>query len=292
MTVYLILALSTLAATGKALFCKVIGVGGHSERQALLLNCRAFFVAFACALLFLLTDLGGTPSLSAFSLLLSLLFGFSVAATQILQAKAMGSGPASLVTLIYSCGFLLPIFWGLVFWQEEVSLFQWLGIALLPAVLALVIERRGEGAHPRRWLLLALLAMLGSGANAILQKTHQHSAFAAELPLFLACSLLFSAIFTGLAALLVRERAQTPPVKARGAVWVPICLGVCVGALNFLNLYLAGRLPSVIHFPVYNIGSLLLTSMLSALLYRDKPGKRQTAGFLVGIVAILIIGLL
>jgi hypothetical protein len=41
-----------------------------------------------------------------------------------------------------------------------------------------------------------------------------------------------------------------------------------------------------------NIGSMLLTSMISAVIYKDVPTKRQSAGFLLGIAAILIIGLL
>ena len=71
---------------------------------------------------------------------------------------------------------------------------------------------------------------------------------------------------------------------------VPLCLGVCVGLLNFLNLNLSGKLPSVILFPVYNVGSMLLSSLISALIYKDKPTKRQGIGFAIGIVAILIVG--
>ena len=72
---------------------------------------------------------------------------------------------------------------------------------------------------------------------------------------------------------------------------MPICLGVCVGALNLLNLNLSGKIPSVILFPIYNVGSLLLTTVISSVIYKDKISKRQSVGFVIGIVAILIVGI-
>ncbi len=231
---YLILALATLSATGKALFCKVLGVGGYSAKQTLLLNCQSFFVAFACSLLFAINDVQKLFAISAFSLVLSAFFGLSVAATQILQAKAMGSGPASMVTLIYSCGFLLPILYGLAFWEEHVSLFQWLGVGLLVIVLLLIIEKRTEKVALIKWLPFAVAAMLGSGANAIFQKTHQYSDFAEELPFFLVYSLLFSAIFTGIAFMAVREKQKTRLIprkstqrKKDGCRCVLACASAC-----------------------------------------------------------------
>lgn len=294
MMTYFILLLSTLAATGKALLCKSLGVGGYSAKQTILLNCKSFFVACVCSLLFVIADLPMLFSVSVFSVVLSVFFGFSVAVTQILQAKAMGKGPASMVTLIYSCGFLLPVFYGVAFWGEQVSVFQWIGVFLLLPVLFLIMGRKSEKTVLFHWLPFAFAAMIGSGTNAIFQKTHQYSDHAAELPFFLVYALFFSAVFTGIACFFVREKKASGPraCKWHKDEWLPLCLGVCVGALNFLNLHLAGKLPSVVHFPVYNIGSLLLTSILSAILYKDKPTPRQSAGFVLGIAAILLIGLL
>lgn len=40
----------------------------------------------------------------------------------------------ALSTLEYSCGFLIPILYGLAFWGESVSLWQWIGIAAILVV--------------------------------------------------------------------------------------------------------------------------------------------------------------
>ena len=289
---YLILIISTLMATGKSLFCKAIGVGSYSKREAMLLNFKSFVVAFICSLLFLISQKRGLFNISIFSLVLSVFFGLSVAITQVMQARAMGKGPASIVTLIYSCGFLIPIFYGLPFWGEDVSIFQWIGIALLVVSIGLIVIKGDSVRSLATWLPFAIIAMLGSGINAIFQKTHQYSSYADELPLFLAYSLFFSALFTGLTVLLTKKEANKPQSKkSLKSIIVPICLGVCVGALNLLNLNLSGKIPSVILFPVYNVGSLLLTTVISSVIYKDKISKRQSVGFAIGIVAILIVGI-
>ena len=298
MIYYFLLALSTLMATGKAIFCKAIGTEGNSNKEKALLNFKAFLVAFLVALLFIIGRLRELFNISSFSLLLSVFFGLSVALTQIFQSKALGSGPASTVTLIYACGFLIPIFYGLVFWEESVSLFQWLGIGLLMISLVMCLAKKEEKKEIFSWLPFAILAMLGSGANAIFQKTHQYSQFSHEISFYLTCCLFFSALFTAIVYLMTKndtannkEKAAVHRVAFKSYV-LPICLGISVGMLNFLNLFLSGNLPSVVHFPIYNVGSMLLVILLSAIIYKDKMTALQKIGFSLGIAAILIIGLL
>ena len=296
MNKYLILALSTLLATGKALFCKALGTGQYSKKETAILNFKALFVAFICSLFFVVGEMNKLFKISAFSIVLSVFFGISVAFTQIMQSRAMGNGPASLVSLVYACGFLVPIFYGLLFWGEDVSIYQWLGILLLVVALCLIVCKGEKGGRLLAWLPFAVLAMLGSGANAIFQKTHQYSDFAGELKLFLVYSLFFSSLFTGIVSLVIRKNGEECKELSKKQRVIkkligPLCLGICVGLLNFLNLGLSGRLPSVILFPVYNVGSMLLSSLISALIYKDKPTKRQAVGFAIGIVAILIVGI-
>ena len=293
---YCILALSTLLATGKALFCKALGTGLYSKKETAILNFKALFVAFASSLFFVADEFNKLFDISIFSIALSVVFGISVALTQIMQSKAMGKGPASLVSLVYSCGFLVPIFYGLIFWDEGVSVYQCIGIFMLLVALYLIVCKGEKGGRLMAWLPFAALAMLGSGANAIFQKTHQYSAFANELKPFLVYSLFFSSLFTGIVSLVIRKSTESEPKLLKRQrvikkVIVPLCLGICVGLLNFLNLNLSGKLSSVILFPIYNVGSMLLSSLISSLIFKDKPTKRQGIGFAIGIGAILIVGI-
>jgi drug/metabolite transporter (DMT)-like permease len=285
-------------STGKAIFCKAIGTEGGSKKEKALLNFKAFVVAFLSALLFTIKDIGRLFEISAFSFILSIFFGLSIALTQIFQSKALGQGPASTVTLIYACGFLIPIFYGLFFWGESVSVFQWLGIALLLFSLTLCLLKKEKSCEFSSWIPFAIAAMLGSGASAIFQKTHQYSDFSSEISFYLVFCLFFSSVFTGIAYLITKKdkNVEKEVIDKKRVFFksfiIPGCLGICVGALNFLNLILSGNLPSVILFPIYNVGSMLLVILLSAIIYKDKMTTLQKIGFFLGIAAILLIGLL
>ena len=295
---YIILIISTLIATSKALLCKAGGSDNITKKDTMLLNFKVFFVAFLCSLIFVINNLSQLFSISSFSLALSVFFAISVTVTQIAQMKAMGNGPASIVTLIYSSAFLIPIIYSLFALKESVSLAQWGGIVLLILSLVLSIFKREDKRVLKCWLPSALLSMLCSGISAIIQKIHQSSAYSDEIYIFLVCCLFFSSVFTGAAYLLTskpkdeeRKFVSIQKVQLRKNV-LPLSLGICVGVLNYLNLMLSGKLPSIILFPTYNVGSLLLVSIISFILFKQKTTGAQRLGFLLGVIAILIIGLL
>ncbi len=293
---YLLLVLSTVTSSVKALFCKTVGNVGTDKRRIMQQNFFAFAAAFVFSLAFAGKNVARLFEISPFSLLLSLLFAFSVTFTQIAQVLAMGKGPASSVTLIYACGFLIPTAAGALFWNEKISIFQLLGVALLILSLVLVLGKHEQKTGKRLWIAFAVAAMLGSGLTAVLQKVHQLSEYADMFNVFLVYSMFFAMLFTGVAAfvfgLTARNGDETQKQGLVKTVVPPVCLGACVGLLNFLNLILAGNIPSVILFPVYNVGGMLLTAALSAIIFKDRPLLRQWIGFAVGIAAIIIIGLL
>lgn len=289
---YLFLIAATLAATGKALFCKL--VGNSKGRYAFFVNFKAFLTAFLVSLIFVANELSQIINISAFSFALSAVFGFSVAFTQFTQMKAMNEGPVSLTMLIYSSAFVIPIVFAVAAWGESVSAWQILGIALLIVSIALiVVEPHGKRIN-FLWIVFVACATLGSGSNAIVQKIHQMSAYKSELKLFLVLALFFSALFSLLFYLLYRPEEAASPKRTKSVkeVLFPIFLGISVGVLNFMNLMLAGVVPAVIQFPICNVGSLILTSVFSIVFFKEKIEARRMVGYALGIAAILVIGLL
>ena len=298
MIYYTILIISTLIATGKALICKIIGAENTTKKEKLLFNLKAFFVAFLCSLIFIISNLSQLFTISTFSFVLSIIFAISVTFTQIAQMKSMGNGPASTVTLIYSTAFLIPIIYSFIALNEDISIAQCLGVLLLAVALVLSVWKKEEKRELKRWLPAAILSMFGSGISAIIQKSHQNSVYSDEIYIFLVYCLFFSTIFTSVAYRFTKktnehENAHTNENRKLLIKFImPLCFGVCIGILNYLNLMLSGKLPSVILFPTYNVGSLLLVSITSFVIYKERTTGVQKVGFCMGVVAILIIGLL
>ena len=55
-------------------------------------------------------------------------------------------------------------------------------------------------------------------------------------------------------------------------------------------MFLAGELDAVIFFPAFNGGVVVVSGVLSSLIYKEKFSKRQLIGFGLALLAIFIIG--
>lgn len=270
------------------------GVAPVSEGRSgfWLVNAVIFASAFAVLSLCGLVS-GGATDFSLYSLCLSLLFAAVTIAAQVCYIKAQSRGPVSLNTFIYSCGFIIPTFYGAVSDREMPAPAQLAGLLLLLAVLYVYILP-SRGAFDGVWILYISAATLSSGVIGILQKLHQASGHAAELDGFLLSSFAVCAAVS--LALYIFTRAGTQGATGaspltRRALPFALASGIVIALLNRVNLYLAGALPSVIFYPVYN-GAVTLTAGVAAFfIYRERLKPRQIVCLGFGIAAIALINL-
>ena len=286
---YLLLILATLASTTKALVCKKIGMGAISEGRVLRENSMIFL--FASVAVIAMSPLTGGLHISGKTLLIALIFAVSLLFTQLMQMYAMRHGPASITTLIYSFGFLVPIIYGYAALGEPISIPQLIGIIVAALSLFFITDPKRDRASSRIWLILSFLAALGSGINAVIQKLHRTLAPETEISALLVISFLLASLISFALSFAIKcDTEKDPPLRL--SLGFTAFSGVAIGGLNILNLLIAGRLPAVIQFPVYNIGSMILVGIGGAVFYGDRLSPKQAIGFLIGAVAILIIGLL
>lgn len=287
---YFLLILSVLTSTGKSVIFKKIGLNSSSVRQLAFSNCLSFCFAALITIGFTGFDFVGLKNISQFSLFMSVLFAICTVLTYLTQIRAMALGPTSSTMLIYSCGFLIPIFWSALFYKEPISTIQILSILILLLALFLIINPQKGMKFSTAWLFFSLLSMIGSGGIAVLQKVHQRSAFADEFSLLLSWAFLFATVMLSVILLLL-PKAEYTSAKDGGRFRRAALSGLFVSMLNILNLRLAGRIPAVVLFPTYNVGSIILSGMICAILFKEKTEKKQRVGFAVGCLAILLIGI-
>ncbi len=63
------------------------------------------------------------------------------------------------------------------------------------------------------------------------------------------------------------------------------------GLVNLLVLYLNGRMSASILFPLISGGSMVLILLWSLLVRKERFSARQTVGFLLGILSIVLLNL-
>ena len=150
-----------------------------------------------------------------------------------------------------------------------------------------------------KWRISCVFFFLFSGLIGIIFKFHQSAdkVHTDEMMIFA------SAIATaGLAGIYLfkskikrgKKSGEAGCPKAKKSV-LTVAIALSCGAVsclyNRLNIYNAGTLPSVLFFPVFNGGVVMLSFLCGVILFKEKPNKLQILGVILGIIAIIFFGL-
>ena len=226
-------------------------------------------------------------------IIMVVLFGFCTMLSQMLLIIAMEKGSASICSLLYSCGFLIPTVFGTVYYKEAISVLWVTGIVLLLvgifAAVGSIDRSKNKG-----WIVPAVLAMTCSGTVGVLQKLFRIENPNGDIDTFLFTAFGVMLIISLIGMLLVRgrlERDANHEEKPRYYFVFFLALAVSVVFANKLNLFLSGVLPGIIFFPCVNGGCIALSSVASNLFFKEKLKPLQWIGVFLSVIAILLIAI-
>lgn len=287
---YLLLVLSILFSVGKVVLCKEIAKSTNSAKKSAKINSLLFLIASLILGIFSLAEKKDGFFISPFSLSISFFLSATLVSSQLLEIKAMEKGSAALTSFIYSLGFLVPIVFGYFLWDEPISLIQILGVLILLFSLYLILNPKKTGKIQYQWILTAFSAMFLSGISAVLQKTHQYSPFTFETKVFLSVTLFLASVYSYIFYKLT-DRKNPEKESLKKHYRVILLGGLLIAFLNFVNTVLTGRLPATIQFPIYHMGSMVLTCIISIMFFKERYKKAQIAGLILGVLSIIVIGI-
>ena len=193
---------------------------------------------------------------------------------------------AILSSVFTRLGVLVPIGLSVTLFGERPTLLQGLGVAL--AVVAAVVMNGlpGKTAAPAQskvYLLPLVLTLLLNGTADAMSKVFNQLGRRQDDGLFMFYIFLFAGLAT--LVLLLRER-QT--ITRRD-----VFFGILAGVPNFLSsrLLLAalGELPAFLVYPSYSVGVILVISVASFFLFRERLNRRQlgAAGMILAALVLL-----
>lgn len=254
-----------------------------------------FLVSGLWALILLLLE--RNFKFSRTTLTFGLLYGVTMAMFLYYKMMALSTGPIAITSLVGSCSFLIPTFCGVFLWKEAVSPLQILGTGTLLISLILSSKMRGGSSVSKKWILCCVCFFCAAGINSILIAAFQKTESAPDTNLMLLIASVTAAVcylllfLTGSFRTSKRE-PLLPYLKAylpKSLPYILIC-GLVSCCYQRLNLDLAGKLPSVLFFPVFNGGVILLSSVTGWVFFREKLTKLQIFGLISGFISILVIG--
>ena len=285
---YLLLLLFTILNLGESIavkeYAKRHGSGG------MLMNA---VIALFSALFFLVTDKGGfyvPEGMLPFALINVCLY----AAGFYLTFIAFRIGPYGLTSLISHFSLAITAFYGIIFLKEPISIFTYVGFALIACAMFLINRRDNsksgeDGRISAKWLVCILTSVTANGFIAILTRTQQ-------IRWNDTCSNEFQVISIGgcfvLLAILgiITDRDKLSHVLKHGTLY-GAAAGVFNGAKNFTTLAI------YLYRPISIVGSLqtglgmVLAYLAAIFVYKEKYTLFQKLGVLAGALAVLLLAI-
>ena len=228
--------------------------------------------------------------LAPITIFLGIIYGIMLLCAQWFYTLALTQGKTAVCATIYSFGFILPTLSGAIIWKESMTIFAVLGIlTVIPVLIISSTAKKGNKQNgSKKYLLPVVIAFLCSGGLGIVQKIQQKTEYADQKSSFILVAFILSFVISLLFFLAKKRGNQKITHKnSLSCVVVGSFFAVC----NLLNTHLAGTLDSAIFFPAINIGSIAISVILSAIIYKERLTKRDILVLFLGGLAILLVNL-
>ena len=209
--------------------------------------------------------------------------GLYLAGFVLLQINVRRNGVV-LSSTFMKLGLLVSIAVSVLFFHEIPGLTQSIGFGLAVAAIVLINFRRETGGQADFKLGLLLLLLAGGMADAM-SKIFEEACVPLWEPLFLTATFAVALV---LCAGLMVKKGQRP------GKW-ELLYGLLIGIPNFFSAkFLLGaleRIPAVIVYPVYSVGTILAVTLTGVLAFRERLEKRQWIGMGLILIALVLLNI-
>lgn len=228
-------------------------------------------------------------SLNTDSIILCVVNAITAILAQVFFIRSVAAGSVTVSSLFYACGFIIPTIWGAVYYHEEITALQIVGLLVLCVSLWLGTQKEESGKKDFsvKWLVLTLLAMFFSGILGVIQKIFSMSEQSHMMNDFLVTAFSIMFLLTLVVYVVTNKGVRKSSPKF---YTLAVLMGIATGLINMLNIFLAGKLPSIIVFPATNGGIIVATALASAFVFREKLSSRQKLSIILGVISIIVIG--
>ena len=266
------------------------------------------FFGVASVLSFIVTLATGSLSyIDSFSLILAIGGGILFLLGMAFQFIAMQNGTMVIASVFGTAGLIIPCIFGIFLFNEPMSVWQWLGIAIFifAAYLLASSEKQVHSKFTFKKLLLLLALFVTEGSIGLSQKTltffRPDNADSRSI-VFTFVTFLAPAIICGLYLLFKTvipskqhndEKIIPENEKLNKKIFLPVSLfSATLVVITTLATLATSLVPAAILFGLINGGNSIIAAIVAAVVYREKPTVRSMAGLIIGIGALMMINCL
>lgn len=293
--IYIYLFSILIARVIQAIFSKLSSKETENIVQTVKYTAYQYTVSALLGLVLLLTDISGIK-IDLPTIAIALLSGISLFFSTFFTIYGMKSGTVSLVSMFSTAGLLVPIIAGAFMFKQPVSLVQWVGIVLffLSAWLLIKSSENTYNGFNFKTFLLLIGAMLSNGLTMLAQQMYTHYIPGGNISLFSFLSFGAVTIFGVPTALAMGRSEKNADLDKNLSKTLYICgfaLAVAVFVINQFATSLTALLPPVFLFTFINGGGTIISTLVAAVMYKEKLSLYSILGVIIGLSSMIIIKL-
>lgn len=209
-----------------------------------------------------------------------------------LMARAAQVAGVSVASVATKMSLVIPVLFGVMLYKEVLSAFQIIGIVMALAAVYYVSMKEGAIAISKKTLLLPLLVFLGSGIIDASMKYFEESHLETEEVAIFSSMIFGFAALTGFVVIGVRAFREPLKVNYRNVLG-----GILLGVPNYFSIFFLIRalqnenLDSAAIFTLNNVAVVLLSTLLSILMFKEKMSAKNWIGIALAVLSIVLVAL-
>lgn len=282
-----ILILATLCFAGQFAFTKVFE--GSVRQTAVTVLVMLTLTSITGAILYLIIGLFELH-FSWFSFFWALAFATVMIPYYMIGIKVLSLGALAVYSMFMMLGgMLVPFLYGIIFLNEEISIGKIAGTVFLTLFIVLQAVWQGESTSKTQssrknkylFFILCLVIFFINGMTGVIAKAHSISEGAVNEASFSTLYCAMTAVLSLFSLLIFCARNREEKIhnikKALRIkpLFIMILLGAAAYGGNFLQLLAADKVPASVQFPLVSGGVIILSALVSALLFKDNLSKKE-----------------
>lgn len=206
--------------------------------------------------------------------------------------RSVASNGATLTSAFGKLGVMVPLAFSFLVFKEQPAAIQIVGIVIALAALVLINSPdKGEpsDAPAARSFGLLILTFLSNGLADAMSKVFEQVGPRSDDRVFISFIFIVAALISACLAFMEYRRTGKKLIKKE------LLAGIAVGVPNyFCSFFLLSsltRLPSFLVYPVFSTGTIVLVMLVSTLIFRERPTKKQYVGIAMILAALVLLNL-
>lgn len=274
------------------LFCKLLQPLLNKKCSMELLDTRMFMKyilirqSVAAIIAFLLTS--GSLRFDLPVIGMGAIFAVCMTICTYVGIAAMQSAAMVLVSFFEMAGLLIPCIAGIFLLSDPITGSHFIGLLVCLLSAWLLTAEKSIRMPVKGWGLLAA-CFLSNGGIMLTQKLFSHLLPNGNVCAFHFWGFFFSAVFSLILYCAHRRGEET---KVSNYLYAyGIILSAAMLTISVLSTLASQMISSVVLFPLVNGGGLLLCTVISFIIYKEKLTVKMIAGLILGTLALMIINL-